>query len=207
MPNAPTKHTKRQDYALIKERIESLNRDSEKFLTIDTEKSLSLATDALNLSLAIQEAQAEARSRLNIGYACFRLCKYSEALAHVQQAQQIWSQIGDLEAERKAMHCLGNIYTMTSNYTLAKQYYNQAISLAKKVQDNCAEARALTNLGSLAEKEGNYIDALYLIEEAETQTEMKLRLLDIKEQIAVGAFDAIEKRLLAMERNLNPEKT
>jgi|GEM_PF-4701924 len=36
---------------------------------------------------------------------------------------------------------------------------------------------------------------------------MKLRLLDIKEQIAVGAFDAIEKRLLAMERNLNPEKT
>jgi len=38
------------------------------------------------------------------------------------------------------MHCLGNIYTMTSNYTLAKQYYNQAISLAKKVQDNCAEA-------------------------------------------------------------------
>jgi hypothetical protein len=75
MPNAPTKHTKRQDYALIKERIESLNRDSEKFLTIDTEKSLSLATDALNLSLAIQEAQAEARSRLNIGYACFRLCK------------------------------------------------------------------------------------------------------------------------------------
>lgn len=47
----------------------------------------------------------------------------------------------------------------------------------------------------------------FLIEEAETQTEMKLRLLDIKEQIAVGAFDAIEKRLLAMERNLNPEKT
>ncbi len=46
----------------------------------------------------------------------------------------------------------------------------------------------------------------FLVEEAETQTEMKLRLIDIKEQIALGAFDAIEKRLVAMERELNPKK-
>jgi tetratricopeptide (TPR) repeat protein len=181
MSNAPTKRSEPSYRALRQKQIEMLNQESQRFLAIDAEKSLLLATDALNHSLALQDAQAEAKSRLNIAYACFRLCKYEEALSHVKQAHEIWSQLGDSEKERETLHCLGNIYTMMSNYALAKEYYRQALALAKKVQDKRAEARALTNLGSLSEKEGNFIDALHFSKES-------LRLLrDIGDKNAEAA--------------------
>lgn len=166
MPNAPTKRGEPRHQALLQKRIETLNQEAEKFYAIDTEKSLLLATDALTISLSIQDAQAEAKSRLNIGYACFRLCKFDDALAHVQQAREIWSKIGDTEGEREALHCLGSIYAMTSNYPLAKRHYEQALGIAKQVQDKRAEARALTNLGTLSEKEGNFADALHFCKES-----------------------------------------
>ncbi len=167
MPNAPTRKSEQsRSIASQRERLATLNREAERFTRVDVQKGLALANEALTISRMLNDIEAEAKSRLNIAYACFRLFKYDEALSHVKQAHKIWSQLGNSEKERETLHCLGNIYTMTSNYALAKEHYNNALTLSRTLKDKRAEACALTNLGSLSEKEGNFIDALHFSKES-----------------------------------------
>ena len=98
-------------------------------------------------------------------------------------------------------------------YELDKEMFNEesdkrlkVLQMQFEVERKEKENEALRREIGIKEKELRMITR-FLTKEAETQTEMKMRLMDIKERIATGAFEAIEKHLLDVERNLNPEKT
>ncbi len=98
-------------------------------------------------------------------------------------------------------------------YEIDKEIFNEesdkrlkVLQMQFEVERKEKENEALRQELSMKEKALRTITR-FLIKEAETQTEMKMRLTDIKEQVAAGAFEAIERRLSAMERKMNPEKT
>jgi tetratricopeptide (TPR) repeat protein len=164
MPNVPTKRRQQShNLASLKERLAILNREAEQFTLVDVQKGMALANDALALSRMLYDADAEARSLFNLGYAMLRSGKYAEAQQNMSQAHHLFVQLGDLNGERESLHCLGNICMMRYDFPAAKKFYNEALTLSKTLNDTRAEARALTNLGALSEKEGNLTQALHHI--------------------------------------------
>ncbi|MFQ3598263.1 MAG: tetratricopeptide repeat protein [Chloroherpetonaceae bacterium] len=162
MPNAPTKRGEhRRNNAALKERLATLNREAERFTLADAQKGIALSSEALALSRLLHDAQAEARSLFNLGYAMMRANNYPDAQRHIDEAHRLFAQLGDLNGEREALHCLGNICTMRYDFPAAKQFYTQALALSKTLKDKRGEARALVNLGALSEKEGHLTQAIH----------------------------------------------
>lgn len=121
-----------------------------------------------------------------------------------RRSAQIHTQLGEHTKALKHLTCC---------YELDKEIFNEEsdkrlkllqiqFEIERKEKENDMLRHEL-----MAKEKALQTISKFLIAEAESQTELKMRLMDIKERIATGAFEAIEKHLLDVERNLNPEKT
>jgi len=86
-------------------------------------------------------------------------CRYSEALAHLRQAEALDRQLGDLWGAAWTHNSLGLVLENMGHCDQAIGHYQQALTLFQKAQDCWGESIALGNLGYIHSRVGMYEQA------------------------------------------------
>jgi DNA-binding SARP family transcriptional activator/predicted ATPase len=85
--------------------------------------------------------------------------EYSEARAHLRQADQIDRQIGDLLGAGWTNNSWGLVLENMGHYDMAIAHYREALKLFRKARDRRGESFALGNLGYISSRVGTYEQA------------------------------------------------
>ena len=92
--------------------------------------------------------------------------QYPEALKNFEEAQRLFSELGDQDRLVKCFGSMGDIYLLAKNIPAAKDSYRTGLSLARQASRKDAELRCLRGLAETATAEGLGIEALPFLAEA-----------------------------------------
>ncbi len=101
-----------------------------------------------------------AHALTSLGIVCWRLGRYSDAVAHQEQALEIAGEIGDKGELRRALTGLGIVYWQLGDSGKALDCSRRALALYREDGDRIGQARALGNLGSMHDRLGNFAAAM-----------------------------------------------
>ncbi|WP_433380856.1 ATP-binding protein [Actinoplanes sp. CA-142083] len=157
------------------------------------EQAMAIHTHALTAARTRGDLGAQGRALGNVGMAYWLAGRNDEALKQMNEALQIFTDLGDQTKVSTALGMLGTISEALTRYDDAAGYYRRSLELARPLGDRINEANALDNLGNIEERRGNYPAALDLHQQA----------LDIfvaegdrdREGIALLNFGGVRQRL------------
>jgi len=91
---------------------------------------------------------------------------YPEALKNFEEAQRLFSVLGDQDRSVKCFGSMGDIYLLTQNIPAAKDSYRTGLVVARQVSRKDAELRCLRGLADTAFAEGIVTEAIPFLTEA-----------------------------------------
>ncbi|WP_327358371.1 AfsR/SARP family transcriptional regulator [Streptomyces sp. NBC_01304] len=115
-------------------------------------------SDALAVhAQALQAARTcgdRARALTDLGWECWRLGRYTEAITHSQTAVQLARESGDRLLESRAHNTLGNVLCRQRDYPTARDHLETALTLCRDSGNRIGEAHVLGNLAAVYERQG-----------------------------------------------------
>lgn len=126
----------------------------------NTDESLKLATEALELSKKYSFKKQEARSFVRIGRCHWINGNYNEAIEFLTEGLSITDNINDSYTKSDALIGLGNVYVTIGLLDQSIAHYNNALSIAQTHGYGELESKIFNNIGTLHEELKNYPLAL-----------------------------------------------
>ncbi len=110
----------------------------------------------------------------------------NQALEILQSARKLWQQVGDKQAEARAVLGIGRVYADLGQKQLALEHYQQMLTLSRSVGDHRIESTAINNIGRVYEDLGekqkaldNYQQALEIAKQNRDQKQQASILVNI----------------------------
>jgi len=158
-------------------KINILNALSEKYLTINIDKSLSYANQAREAAQSIADEMYLGKAYLSIARAYYSKAENEKALVYLNKAFLIFESTKNSEFLSNTYNTYANLYVDIANYEKALNYNLKALKIREESKDLSGASSSLINIGKVYYALGNLIKA----------KEYYLKSLEIKEKI--GDFD------------------
>jgi serine phosphatase RsbU (regulator of sigma subunit) len=117
--------------------------------------------------------------------------KFDEAISYIQQAEDYFGKINNLNYQALATSMIGEAYSRAGNYSAAEKYYRRVIPIFRKLNDTYGLASTLGNLGALELDRKNYQQALVFLTEALTLHQER-KAWDNIQSVALSLAQAME---------------
>jgi CHAT domain-containing protein len=121
--------------------------------------SLSLRA-ATSTELARAELLVDSHRLLQAGIYQYQTGQFQTALQSLQQALEIYQEIGDQTGESTVLNNIGTIYDKIGQYPEALEYYQQSLVRVREMGDRPREGVTLNNIGTVYRNLGRYSAAL-----------------------------------------------
>lgn len=141
-------------------RVKLLGKQSFYYRRVDPNKGLSLAKDALKLSLELGSKEMEAYSLNNIGLNHNALGNYDSAFHFLNQSLVINRKLEKWASVSAIQNNIGLIHRKKGNNELAIACFSEALSIKEELNDKASIAVLKQNIGDIFESQGNYSLAL-----------------------------------------------
>ena len=112
------------------------------------------------LAQTIEDRRAEADTLLRQGHEQYQTRQFPATLQSLQQALEIYRNIGDRTGEKSALTGLGSVYFSLGDYSNALDYYQQSLSIAQEERDRAEERHTLAYIALVYSNLGQYPQAL-----------------------------------------------
>jgi CHAT domain-containing protein/Tfp pilus assembly protein PilF len=119
--------------------------------------------ESLRLRLEAKDAKGAALTRIGLGKAYFRLERYDESRAMLEEALQTMRKYGDSGGQIDALGHLGYVDIRQKEYATARERFREMLKLALASNDRYGEAGARLRLAVLARRAGELREAIDLI--------------------------------------------
>ena len=141
-------------------RIDLLNDLAFRIHRNDQTRAAELAEEAAQLAEENQDTDRYARCLLTLAATDETRSRYTEGLANVSKAMDIYKKQGNQAGIANALNCGGILHRSRSDYGKALQWFTEAVELFESAGDVHRLAATLNNLGSVHEIGGDYSMAL-----------------------------------------------
>ncbi len=108
----------------------------------------------------VDARKVEADRLMQQGEQQYQKGQFKAALLSLEQALQIYQQIGDRAGVGRALGNLGVAYRSLGDYQKAIDFYQQSLAIAQQIGDRAGVGRALGNLGNAYHSLGDYQKAI-----------------------------------------------
>jgi serine phosphatase RsbU (regulator of sigma subunit) len=160
-------------------KINILNALSEKYLTINIDKSLSYANQAREIAQNMSNELYLGKSFLNIARAYHSKSENEKALLYLNKAFLIFEDKKAVELLSNTYNAYANLYADVANYKKALNYNLKALKIREEINDLAGASSSLINIGRV----------YYTLGNLEKAKEYYFKSLDIKEKI--GDLDGL----------------
>ncbi|RMG95767.1 MAG: hypothetical protein D6706_11550 [Chloroflexi bacterium] len=92
--------------------------------------------------------------------------QYEEAIHALNEAQQIFRQLGDLNRQAQVLGNLGDLYAATRRPEEAAHYYQQAAELFAQTNDPLRQSQVLRACSLLRLRQARWLEAIALMEQS-----------------------------------------
>jgi tetratricopeptide (TPR) repeat protein len=141
-------------------KVELLNVISFRYYSIDPDKGIEYANEALNLAKRIEWKKGESISYNSLGVNSWAKSDYDKAVEYYQNALQIYQDLGDKSGIAKNLGNMGLIYKGQSNYPKALKYYGKALKINEEIGSKLGIANNLLRMGTIYHDQSDYSMAL-----------------------------------------------
>lgn len=124
-----------------------------------------LSLQCLALFRDLNNKRLEGQSLHDIAIHSYELGDFNMALDYVEQALQVWRQIGDRYDESNTLITMGSIFERDEPQK-AKECLRESLKIKKEINDRQHEVYVMSNLGSVAISEVEYEEALNIYQDA-----------------------------------------
>jgi len=121
---------------------------------------------ALDIARANGDRPGQAQVHNDRGVRYWRLGRYEQALACLQESLAIRRQLDDLPGQAACLVNLGLVYQWQGRYDQALGCEQESLAISRSINDPRGEAGGLTNLGNIYQKQGRYDEALACLQES-----------------------------------------
>ena len=121
---------------------------------------------ALDIARANGDRPGQAQVHNDRGVRYWRLGRYEQALACLQESLAIRRQLDDLPGQAACLVNLGLVYQWQGRYDQALGCEQESLTISRSINDPRGEAGGLTNLGNIYQKQGRYDEALACLQES-----------------------------------------
>jgi tetratricopeptide (TPR) repeat protein len=121
---------------------------------------------ALSAARRHDDRTGQAHAHTGIGFACRWLGRYDEAHTHLQQALDLFTELGDAAGQGETHILLGGVFEYQHRLAEALLHKQQALALFWAAGDRRSQARALNDTGWVHSLLGNHHEALARCEQA-----------------------------------------
>ncbi|MEO1667691.1 MAG: tetratricopeptide repeat protein [Chloroflexota bacterium] len=129
----------------------------------DSAESLTTLNRALEIARQTDNPQLTAMIHNTIGTHLAFMRNHTEALAHYEQAQTLFEQIGDLRGVSQIVYNASLLYDATGDVERSRAYLEQSMELKKQIGDRAGLARRLGVMANRLMKDEEMEEALHLI--------------------------------------------
>ncbi len=143
-----------------KERIPILNRIAEIYWSINPDKTIEYATEALQLSVKFKNESQEGLALINLCQGYLFNDFYEIALQFGIQSLEIRNKIGNDYDLAFTLRTLGWLYYDIGYLDKALQYHTETLKIHKKIGDNERVAYSYNSIGLIHDHKGDYNLAL-----------------------------------------------
>ena len=155
------------------QRIDSYNQTAQHFLFTSPDSAFFYANRALQLAKQTKCSTGVANSHRIIGMVFFHHGVYQEAIAHLNDAGEIFQKLNDKKNHAENLNQLGLVYYNIKQPELALAEHEKALKLYEELKDENGIAFSYGCLGHLYEKRHSYDKALSYQQQALTFYEKK----------------------------------
>lgn len=141
-------------------KVDLLNQAAEQYKSVNEDKALEYAKNALSISLKKNYHLGTANAYYQIADIYKTYGKISLSLEYFNKSIRYFKVIGDYNSLIKVYNKIGVIYFHKSDFNKAVIYYTKAFKLAEKSDDYQAHAGILNNIGNIYYTQGKYADAI-----------------------------------------------
>ncbi len=157
---------KKLDTANEIEKIDILNKLSEKYREKDLERAISYADEAITLAEKNQKSDKVAIAQINKGVAYRSKGDSKPALGYFLKALVTAEKIGDLNIQADALHKIGVTYLFQKDFYSALKFAEKEEIIWKQIKDDAGIASAANFLGLIYTNLKNYDLARKALEES-----------------------------------------
>ncbi len=129
------------------EQIDVLNRLSSSYLNQQPDKTIELATKALEISQYNKDLKRQAASLFNIADGYRIRGENKKALDFFLQSLKIYEQIADKDGIAKSSNSVGKMYRFLGDYTTALDYHLESLEIYEELNNKSGIATSLINSG------------------------------------------------------------
>lgn len=141
-------------------KVDLFNQAAESFKSIDEDKALEYAKNALTISLNKNYKNGIANAYYHIGDIYKTHGKQGLSLDYFNKSVQYFKEINDTGSLIKVYNKIGVIYFNKNEFNKAITYYNKALKLSENLNDYQAYAGILNNIGNIYYTQGKYNEAI-----------------------------------------------
>jgi tetratricopeptide (TPR) repeat protein/DNA-binding CsgD family transcriptional regulator len=141
-------------------KINILNKLAEKVVHSQPSQSLLYASEALTLSKSLNYKKGEANAEHNLAIIEWISGNLEQALSHLQNALQAYSEINDIIDIGAIQNIFGLIYCRKGDYKLSELNYRKALAIYENLKDTNRIAAVLGNIGIVYTEKADYTKAL-----------------------------------------------
>lgn len=157
-----------------REKVDILNHAAEEYYDKQPLFALDLSTQARDIAQKALYSAGEAYSFRNSGAGYLVLSRFTEALAHIQHALQLFIDIDDTDGQAASYTMLGIIYFYLGQYDSALEAQSNALIIYEQQTNKRMIASSLGNISIIYLTVGQYDEALsHSLKALATQEEMK----------------------------------
>jgi DNA-binding SARP family transcriptional activator/Flp pilus assembly protein TadD len=120
----------------------------------------------LRLAQRTDDAAASAYAHQHLGEIYFRLGRYAEAIASLQESLTFGRQVGDRWIQANSLDVLGAVYDRSGRYAEAITSLQESLALARELGDSYRQALSLHILSNPYSRLGRYAEAVANLQES-----------------------------------------
>ena len=140
----------------------------------DTTKSKELLSEALELSIKINNKAEQSRTLAIQGNLCKNKGDFENALLLYDQAKKIRVTIDNKKLLAEINNHIGIVYVIQSDYPSTLKYWKEGLEIYKEIEDKQGIASIIGNIGIVYDNLGDYEKAIsYYLEAALIHSELK----------------------------------
>lgn len=155
------------------EKINILNALSEKYLTVNVDKSLSYAIQARDVAQAIGDETLLGKAYINIAKSYYSKSDNDKALTYLNKSFLIFESANKPDIMAAVYNTYANIYMDMANYEKALNFNLKSLKIREEIEDLAGASSSLINIGRV----------YYTLGNLEKAQEYYLKSLSIKEKI------------------------
>jgi tetratricopeptide (TPR) repeat protein len=138
----------------------NLLREADSLSRRSVSESEKLYQTARSESQRLNHRMCLAESLVGLGYCQTVKGEFAEAQANLNEALDLYRQLGDAKGEAQSLYTQGILFERMGELERAEDSYQAALMLAESQRDRQAKAKVLSGLATLNGRRGNYPAAL-----------------------------------------------